>query len=47
MMFKDKNVNQTPKAQNQKKFTPIASYKPQGNLVYNDELINTLESKFN
>lgn len=47
MMFKDKNTNQTPKAQNQKKFTPIASYKPQGNLVYNDELINTLESKFN
>jgi len=31
---------------NQKKFTPITSYKPQGNLVYNDELLHTLENKF-
>jgi hypothetical protein len=48
MMFKIKDPS-TPsaKAQNQKKFTPIASYKPQGNLVYNDELFNKLEDKFN
>lgn len=45
MMFKTKDVSQT-KAQNQKKFTPIASYKPQGNLIYNDELLSTLETKF-
>uniref|UniRef100_A0A6C0B1T2 Uncharacterized protein n=1 Tax=viral metagenome TaxID=1070528 RepID=A0A6C0B1T2_9ZZZZ len=32
--------------QNQKKFTPITSYKPMGNLVYNDELLTTLENKF-
>lgn len=48
MMFK---INDTPtnsnKSQSQKKFTPIASYKPQGNLVYNDELFNKLEGKFN
>jgi hypothetical protein len=49
MMFKIKEPNQSSssaKAQNQKKYTPIASYKPQGNLVYNDDLINTLENKF-
>jgi len=49
MMFKNKdpaNANSV-KAQNQKKYTPIASYKPQGNLVYNDDLLNTLGGKFN
>jgi hypothetical protein len=48
MMFKLKESS-TPsaKVQNQKKFTPIASYKPQGNLVYNDELLNKLENRFN
>ena len=49
MMFKIKEPNQSSssaKAQNQKKYTPITSYKPQGNLVYNDDLINTLENKF-
>lgn len=45
MMFKKKEVNL--KTQNQKKFTPINSYKPQGNLVYNDDLLNTLENKIN
>ncbi len=29
-----------------KKFTSISSYKPQGNLVYNDELLSKLEDKF-
>jgi hypothetical protein len=48
MMFKTKDPGQTnsTKAQNQKKYTPIASYKPQGNLVYNDDLLNTLGDKF-
>lgn len=33
---------------NQKKtFTPINSYKPSGNLVYNDELLSKIENKFN
>jgi len=35
------------KQTNQKKFTPIRSYKPAGNLIYNDELLNTLEDKLN
>jgi len=30
----------------QKKFTPITSYKPTGNLVYANELLDTLENKF-
>jgi hypothetical protein len=48
MMFKNKDPSQanSAKAQNQKKYTPIASYKPQGNLVYNDDLLNTLGDKF-
>jgi len=48
MMFKNKDQGQSTstKAQNQKKYTPIASYKPQGNLVYNDDLLNTLGDKF-
>jgi len=29
-----------------KKFTSISSYKPQGNLVYNDELLSKLGDKF-
>jgi len=47
MIFKIKEPSApSAKAQNQKKFTPIASYKPQGNLVYNDDLFNKLENKF-
>jgi hypothetical protein len=29
-----------------KEYTPIKSYKPQGNLVYDDELLNKIEDKF-
>jgi hypothetical protein len=32
---------------NSKKFTPINSYKPKGNLIYNENLISKLEDKFN
>ena len=31
---------------NVKKYTPITSYKPSGNLIYNESLINKLEDKF-
>ena len=47
-MFNMKETKVTVKgnAQKEKKsFTPIQSYKPQGNLVYNDELLNILEEK--
>jgi len=36
-----------PSKISQKKFTPITSYKPTGNLVYANELLDTLENKFN
>jgi hypothetical protein len=29
-----------------KEFTPIKSYKPSGNLVYNDDILNKIENKF-
>lgn len=42
----DKPLKSALKNSNQKKFTPIHSYKAKGNLVYNDELLNQLEDKF-
>jgi hypothetical protein len=48
MVFKKKDSTANAnKILNQKKYTPITSYKPQGNLVYNDDLFNKLENKFN
>ena len=47
-MFNMKETKVTVKGNTQKEkksFTPIQSYKPQGNLVYNDELLNILEEK--
>ncbi len=32
---------------NSKKYTPINSYKPSGNLVYNEELLDKIENKIN
>lgn len=29
----------------QKNFTPITSYKPQGNLIYDNDLLSSLEEK--
>ena len=46
MMFKIKEPTQIAKPQNQKKFNPITSYKPQGNLIYNEDLLNSMEDKF-
>jgi len=40
------NTSSTIKSQNQKKFTPINSYKPKGNFVYDEEIFNKLEDKF-
>jgi hypothetical protein len=33
--------------QNNKKYTPINSYKPSGKLVYNEDLLNRIERKIN
>jgi hypothetical protein len=40
-----KTSTPSKKQQNNKKFTPIHSYKPNG-LVYNDTMLNSLEDKF-
>jgi len=46
-MFKLKDPNSSNnKIQIHKKFTPITSYKPQGNLIYNEDLLNTMGEKF-
>ena len=37
---------QAKNKQPKKDYTPIRSYKPSGNLVYNDELLNKIEDKF-
>jgi len=39
------NDNQTVKPQ-KKEYTPIKSYKPSGNLVYDDDILNKIEDKF-
>jgi len=48
-MFNIKQQTKTVKtpgnSQKDKKFTPIQSYKPQGNFIYNDDLINSLGEK--
>jgi len=49
--FKDSNGNGNGGAaantKQQKKFTSVTSYKPSGNFLYNDELLNKIEDKFN
>ena len=45
MNIKDINQNQQGKPQ-KKNYTPINSYRPSGNLVYNDDLLIKIEDKF-
>ena len=40
-----KSLRSQREEQNRKNFTPIQSYKPQGNFIYDDEIINLLEEK--
>jgi hypothetical protein len=41
------NQDQSQKGKQPKKeYTPIKSYKPSGNLVYDDEMLNKIENKF-
>ena len=42
---KDQTATSRNTKQNQKIFTPIKSYKPQGNFLYDEELMNILEDK--
>jgi hypothetical protein len=44
-MLRDQNMEQKGKPQ-KKEYTPIKSYKPSGNLIYDDELLNKIEDRF-
>jgi len=49
LMFNNKNQGSQQNPTNikeKKNYTPITSYKPSGNFVYNDELLNKIEDKF-
>ena len=45
-MLNLKNQDLNQKGKQKKEYTPINSYKPSGNLVYDDELLNKIEDKF-
>jgi hypothetical protein len=38
-------IDQQKDKQNKKEYTPIKSYKPSGNLLYDDDLLNKIEDK--
>jgi len=46
--IKNPNDNQNPEnlLKQKKNYTPITSYKPTGNFVYNEDLLNKIEDKF-
>lgn len=44
-LLKQNDPNQREKQQ-KKEYTPIKSYKPSGNLVYDDDILNKIENKF-
>ena len=45
-MFNNMNQDMEQKGKQQKKeYTPIKSYKPSGNLIYDDELLNKIEDR--
>jgi hypothetical protein len=45
-MLRDQNVEQKGGKGPKKEYTPINSYKPSGNLIYDDELLNKIEDRF-
>jgi len=42
----NKNQENNKSKINKKEYTPINSYKPSGNLIYDDDLLNKIEGKF-
>ena len=44
-ILNDKNNNGENNKKDQKQYTPIGSYKPTGNLIYNQEMLEKLEKK--
>ena len=45
MLLSNESVTDPSQVKNSKKYTPITSYKPSGNLIYNKELLNKIENK--
>jgi hypothetical protein len=45
-LFNKKEDNNISLKSQKKNYTPIKSYKPSGNLVYNEDLLNRIENKF-
>jgi len=45
-MLRDQNMEQKGGKGPKKEYTPIKSYRPSGNLVYDDELLSKIEGKF-
>ena len=46
-LLKQNDNSEGKKGKLQKKeYTPIKSYKPSGNLVYDDDILNKIEDKF-
>ena len=47
LMFNIKNPDLNAKGkQSKKEYTPITTYKPSGNLLYDDDILNKIENKF-
>jgi len=44
--IKDPTTSSKPKKQDNSQYKPINVYKPSGNFIYNDDLMNKLEDKF-
>lgn len=45
MLFNNKEAANIAPIKNNKKYTPINSYKPSGNLVYSEKLLNKIEDR--
>jgi len=45
-MLRSQNMEQKGVKGPKKEYTPIKSYKPSGNLIYDDELLNKIEDRF-
>jgi hypothetical protein len=45
-MLRGQNTDQKDGKGPKKEYTPIKSYKPSGNLIYDDELLNKIEDRF-
>lgn len=46
-MFNSKQQNQDQKQKPKREYVSVKTYKPTGNLIYDDDMLNKLEDKFN